>query len=105
MRAAPFGRITPCERARSISVVRDHASPPRSLVACTELIGLLGGAEWSHHRPVEYSFGPQVRPPDDGLPATELVRELGLQAAEGGGRVRFRLLRRELHQKAAGRSC
>lgn len=76
---------------------------PGGLVARTELIGFLGGSEWSDHRPVEYSFGPQVSPTYDHLPAPKFVREFGLQTAERRGRFGFRLLRRELHQKAAGR--
>ena len=75
---------------------------PCGLVARTELIGFLGGSEWAHHRPVEYPFGPQVSPTYDHLPTAEFVRKLGLQTAERRGRFGFGLLRRELHQKAAG---
>src|SRR5262249_11494974 len=84
-------------RFKQNSVGRDHTLAAGGLVAGAELDRLLRRGERPHHGAVEYAFAAEISLADDRLPVPELVRELGLQAAVRGLRLRLSLLRGELH--------
>ena len=85
MRAPPSARISPRTSQGSsfgLLILLDEALPAGCLEACAQLACLAGASKGPNHGTVIGAFGAQVRLMDRGLPTAQLVRELGLQAAE-----------------------
>src|SRR5262245_26179558 len=89
---------------RRNSFFRQEALAASGLVTGAELARLLRRGERTHHGPIDHAFAAQIGAANNGLPAAELIGELGLQGAEGGLCITLALLRGELHDETARRA-